>query len=395
MRKAAMLLSLILLLAFLAGCGTTTIPAQVPEAKPSAPVTEPSPRAASEPSFAEAHGFVFSAAPQETATLGAFEGIYGSTVFAENPVVIGVPSVSCSEADKNGNVTWRFDVSVSTTADATYPIEEDNAFTVGFKVYQPYDAYTGYYFNLDHLSTQGNETVSGLSVSGSFDCRGREIAFSGQKTLSAQWSDPTVSDMADGMRNVTMVLTAVQSYSITLPADYDGLIFGLNFGDRADPPSVTSAEDYRYPAVWEGDSSRWLFVRAADLVSPAGAAKTAAGSADDLLALLERVKNGKQPATAGYSLALAAETAEMADLLTEAGLSADEVRSRTQSYLQSLSGEERDLLLFKLDGLAVTFETSDGGSFMDILADSGYTPRHAPWDVFKLQPLFNAMADAG
>ena len=137
--------------------------------------------------------------------------------------------------------------------------------------YQPYDYYTGTFLDFERLHTDGNETDSERDKQGEFEYNGETIIYAGEHVLTAEWGDPKVTDL-NGERTVVWHLTASETYTIVVPADYDGLIFGSEYAKQSLSPEITMAEDYQKPAVWEGDPADWIFFKAAALAEPQSAA---------------------------------------------------------------------------------------------------------------------------
>ena len=225
--------------------------------------------------FAEEKGLRFFDEPEELPLIPNATAIYKDTVIHSLTGTLGIPEVSVSETDENGCVTYTVRFAVDVDMDYSYPVSQDNALTVNFASYEPYDYYTGTFFNFEKLHTDGNETDEETSRQGEFSHGGVTVVFEGDHVLTAQWGEPKVTD-SDGTRNVVWHLTASQEYTICIPADYDGLIFGAEYGKQSLSPEVTSAEDYQKPAVWDGDPEDWIFFRASELAALQAGAPDAA-----------------------------------------------------------------------------------------------------------------------
>ena len=220
----------------------------------------------SELPFAEEKGLRFVDEPEELPLIPNATAIYKDTVIQSLTGTLGIPEVSVSETDENGCVTYTVRFVVDVDMDYSYPVEQDNALTVNFASYEPYDYYTGTFFDFEKLHTDGSETEEETSKQGEFSYEGVTVVFEGDHVLTAQWGDPKVTD-SNGTRNVVWHLTASQEYTVCVPADYDGLIFGAEYAKQSLSPEVTSAEGYQKSAVWEGDPEDWVFFRASELAA--------------------------------------------------------------------------------------------------------------------------------
>ncbi len=275
--RRALAFALILLLALtLAGCSSSDSKPAATEAPSPAPTAEPTPEptpeptaeptATPEPVFAEEKELAFTAAPGPLALIPTAKAHYADTEIEVLTGGLSAPEVTVSEPDADGNVTYTVSFVTDVDTQFSYPTEEFNTLSVNFNSYRPYDYYTGTYFNFDRLHTSGNEAASQELTSGEIDCFGRIIPYSGTHVLDAQWGDPQVTDV-DGRRTVVWHLTAAETYTITVPADYDGLMFGSEYAREALSPEITEAEGFAYPDTWEGDPAQWSFFRVSDLTA--------------------------------------------------------------------------------------------------------------------------------
>lgn len=225
--------------------------------------------------FAEEKGLRFVDELEELPLIPNAAAIYKDTVIHSLTGTLGVPEVTVSEVGEDGCVTYTVRFAVNVDMDYSYPVEQNNALTVNFASYEPYDYYTGTFFDFEKLHTDGNETDEESSKQGKFVLDGVTVVFEGDHVLTAQWGEPKVTD-SNGTRNVVWHLTALQEYTISVPADYDGLIFGAEYGKQSLSPEVTSAEGYQKSAVWEGDPEDWIFFRAPELAALQAGASDAA-----------------------------------------------------------------------------------------------------------------------
>lgn len=125
-----------------------------------------------------------------------------------------------------------------------------------------------------------------------------------------------------------------------------------------------------------------------------GDASGASAAEEELLAILEELRTGKGPATAGYGLACASRAGRAADLFAEGELGAERVGEITEEYCSGLGEEERELMLRQIEGMVSAFasiRTEEGAGY---LSDSGYEARHYPWDDPETDECFAAMLRA-
>ncbi|MBR0373050.1 MAG: tetratricopeptide repeat protein [Mogibacterium sp.] len=226
------------------------------------PITEPI--VVTPPPFAEENHLTFTAAPGTLTLKPTGRAYYAGTDIEALSGTLGAPEVTVSAADADGNVTYTIAFVTNVDTRFSYPTEEFNNLSVNFNAYKPYDYYTGKFFNFDTLHTDGNETASQAEVRGEIEYDGTVIPYSGTHVLDAQWGTPQVTD-ANGRRTVVWHLTATETYTITVPADYDGLMFGSEYARAALSPEVTEAEGFQYPDYWEGDPAEWIFFRVSEL----------------------------------------------------------------------------------------------------------------------------------
>ena len=115
----------------------------------------------------------------------------------------------------------------------------------------------------------------------------------------------------------------------------------------------------------------------------------AAGAAA-LAALLEEVRTGVFPGTAGNSLRAASRAAAIADFFAESGMSPDEADRAVQSYIASLSDEDAQLFEAQLDAVLGAYTSLTGENGEGLLSDCGYESAYFPWNE-AVRDCFAAM----
>ena len=85
-------------------------------------------------------------------------------------------------------------------------------------------------------------------------------------SLSAEWDD-RLNDAADGTRHVRSALRAVTTWQITVPQDYDGLVFGVDLANEPENDFDTRDEEDLALHQWSGYIKDWLFFRPDDLTA--------------------------------------------------------------------------------------------------------------------------------
>ena len=181
--------------------------------------------------------------------------------------VLSVPRISKSEPDTDGMVTYTVEFTSEVDLDYTYSQDprkiDTNACTVNVNDYIPFDYYTGERFRFDRLHTEGNETASTNLSEGEITLPESVVRFSGSYSLDAKWEKTKMEDQ-NGKRTVAWHMTAKALFSIRLPADYDGLMFGSEYKKQALSPSITLSAEYTVPTSFEGNPADWIFFLVAD-----------------------------------------------------------------------------------------------------------------------------------
>ena len=231
-------------------------PAPTPEPTPEPTPAEPRP-------FAEEHGFTFTEEPAPMDAPGIVICTIEKTEVTEKRVGITGVDVTLAPAEEEGFVTYTVVLTAEARLDLNYPEPEDNYWYVKFQNYEPYDAYTGRKLDAGRVNTEGDGTVDGEPRTTELSYEGNTWAVTAQTSLTADWDD-RVTDAEDGSRRVQSWLRAVTTWQITVPEDYDGLIFGMDLAEEPENDFDTRDEDPA-PAWWTGDSAAWAFFRPADL----------------------------------------------------------------------------------------------------------------------------------
>ena len=215
--------------------------------------------------FAAVHGFVI-AEPQ------AYEGLPLTLLLddPELPVISSAsaltrPEISVSEPDGTGYVTYT--VTYDVTAQALLgSAGEQPAFTGSIlaQEYNLYDYYTGRLYQPDGPETgaSGETRASGSAL---IERDGAEFELFFEKSWrsgldTGQWTAGQQSDFAwERAVNADMSVTI----TVQAPAEYDGLLIGLNITDPADPYrqvqedwdlSADEPSHFRFNRLWRGES---------------------------------------------------------------------------------------------------------------------------------------------
>ena len=117
----------------------------------------------------------------------------------------------------------------------------------------------------------------------------------------------------------------------------------------------------------------------------------AAERAETLASLLEDVRTGVFPGTAGNSLRAAGRAAAIADFFAESGMSPDEADRAAREYIAALSAEDAELFEMQLDAVVSAFSNLTGENGADLLEDCGCESAYFPWEEKNVQNCFVAL----
>ena len=244
----------------------TFAPSPTPEPTPG-PTPEPTPEVLS---FAEEKGFRF-VEPAEHSVPAVQVCSLKEAKYKSVSALVSAPKITRSEPDAEGFVTW--EIRYTTTAEASLVIPSG-------KSVDSYYVFAGGYDLIDYESgrilnsrdgggllkerTYTRETKL-VTEDGSFPVRVSELA----RCSWDKWQ------FVQNNARVSAVNRAVVDAVLTVraPAEYDGLILGLdvkNAGQVPDDPFSEDAAHADVPELWDGSAEDWIFVRAVDWIGETG-----------------------------------------------------------------------------------------------------------------------------
>ena len=243
------------------------VPTFAPTPKPS-PTPEPTPTPEpGELAFAQERGFRFEE-PAEHSIPAVQTSSLKEAKYIAVRARLSAPIITRSEEDEEGCVTW--EIRYSTTADAGF-IMPSNAGVDTFYLfaggYDLIDYYTGKVLNsrdngdLVDERTYARETTLGTG----------DESFTVQVTERARstWGEWEFTE--ENSRTLAKNHVALDALlTVRAPADYDGLVLGLNTAavqtipDEFLPGDTVREENAE---IWDGSTEDWIFVRADEWIS--------------------------------------------------------------------------------------------------------------------------------
>ena len=217
------------------------------------------PAAEPDGSFAQAHGFVF-VEPQAFDDM-PLDLVFGDPALVALPSTCGItqPDITVSGPDAEGYVTYTVTYTIiaqSHLGDATGSAALSCSILA--QDYNLYDYYTGRLY----LPDNGETTASGeVRTTGSAVIQhdGTEVELTYGKNWSSgmypgSWTESTQPDLA---REIVIDSDMTSTIVVRVPADYDGILLGINVTDPADPDKELTAD-------WNletDDPSHYRFIR--------------------------------------------------------------------------------------------------------------------------------------
>ena len=234
---------------------------QPPAEEAAPPAAEEAAGSPAEPdsSFAQAHGFVI-VEPQAFDDL-PLDLVFGDPALAALPSTCGVtqPDITVSGPDAEGYVTYT--VTYTITAQSRLGDRTGSAALSCSILAQDYNLYD-YYTGRLYLPDNGETTASGeVRTTGSAVIQhdGTEVELTYGKNWSSgmypgSWTESTQPDL---VREIVIDSDMTSTIVARAPADYDGLLLGINVTDPADPDKELAAD-------WNletDDPSHYRFIR--------------------------------------------------------------------------------------------------------------------------------------
>ena len=210
-------------------------------------------------SFAQAHGFVI-VEPQAFDDL-PLDLVFGDPALAALPSTCGVtqPDITVSGPDAEGYVTYT--VTYTITAQSRLGDRTGSAAlscSILAQDYNLYDYYTGQLYLPDdgEIAASGEVRSTGSAV---IQHDGAEVELTYGKNWSSgmypgSWTESTQPDL---VREIVIDSDMTSTIVARAPADYDGLLLGINVTDPADPDKELTAD-------WNletDDPSHYRFIR--------------------------------------------------------------------------------------------------------------------------------------
>ncbi len=259
------------------------VPSYAPVRTPAPmPTVEPTPEPAPEPTptpeplpFAREHGFVFDA-PEEQNIPAVQAASLPEAVCRPVWAKVSAPRIKRSEPDEEGLVTW--EIRYSTTVDTGFSMPADATckdFCVLMNGYDLFDYDSGRMLNsragLDLRDEQSSSRTTTLpNESGA-------ITVSVTENRRCTWDKWKLTEN-EGRANATSHAKVETVLTVRAPADYHGLILGLDRVNALDvPANLFSAQpgSGELTEYWEGNTADWVFLLAENCVEAVPAQEAA------------------------------------------------------------------------------------------------------------------------
>lgn len=222
------------------------VPEEEPEEEPAPqPEAAPEPEPEPEPTpFAVARGLSI-VSPTTYSNLP-------STPICDDPEVtslpstctISAPSISTSALDSGGYVTYTVSYNVTTKCHlgTTKAEPVDTPYSIWFESYNVYDYYTGSAYFLPYVDSAAGQTSDSASATGEYN--GQSFSVTSQAStqkLAEAGSDWVESEDPNYTYEIHSDLVYRMTLTVRAPADYDGLMLGINVVDAPSPTAGTGS----------------------------------------------------------------------------------------------------------------------------------------------------------
>ena len=255
-------------------------PAQMPTFEPLPTATPtPAPTANPEPlSFAREHGFRFDA-PEPFSIPAVQAASLPEAVCRPVWAKVSAPRITRSGPDAEGLVTWQ--IRYTTTVDTGFSMPADkscDAFCVLMNGYDLFDYETGRMLNSrDSTDLRDERSYSRTTT---LPAESGAITVTVTEDTLCTWDQWQVTEN-DGRANAAGHAAVDTRLTVRAPADYHGLILGLDLVNALDIPAdlFSTRPAAGIPTeYWDGNAADWIFLKAEDCVE-AVAAEAAAPAA--------------------------------------------------------------------------------------------------------------------
>ena len=113
--------------------------------------------------------------------------------------------------------------------------------------------------------------------------------------------------------------------------------------------------------------------------------------AQELVSLLEEIRDGCFPGTAGSSLTSAAFAGRLLDWNADAAPDAGVISAATRKFADSLTAEQAELFPDQIGLVRAAAGELTTDSANDLLSESGYEAKSGPWTEETVSALFDAV----
>lgn len=194
-------------------------------------------------------------------------------VFTDNEAVsadpvllyVSAPRVSVSEADEEGYVVWLVEYEYSGTLTFRWSSSDAGDYMFGalYNLYDLFDYYTGMKLPYCDLTTSQDDPSAFYGTSTELEYNGLKYEISYNRSEVTDFGEWEYGDDCG-----SIAISSVSSMSIKVPADYDGLVIGINRGPAPESEDPFSGEEEEEGAVPMDLSSvaDWTFIRLSDCI---------------------------------------------------------------------------------------------------------------------------------